>query len=87
MPTPRLAGPRIAYTVAAATLLIVAAGSLTVARVAVIGLAALALAAAVHRFVSPQAKALAIRRRSYDIAVLVTFAAVLGYLGLTTPLG
>lgn len=66
---------------------IVGLGLMTTMRTGVLLLALFALAGAVARIVLPATAVFAVRRRAVDVTVLLVLAGVLGYLGLTTPLG
>jgi len=80
-------------TVAAATtsLVVVCAivlyGTFVDVQVAVLALAGVALVAAVLRMVVKTGRTFTVRRRAIDVPILLGFAAVLTFLGLTTPLG
>lgn len=80
-------------TVAAATsaLLVVSAivayGALMDVQIAVLMLAGLAVIAAVLRMVVKTGQTFTVRRRAIDVPILLGFAAMLAFLGLTTPLG
>lgn len=80
-------------TVAAATsalvvvCAIVAYGAVGSVRIAVFMLAGLAVIAAVLRMVVKTGQTFTVRRRAIDVPILVGFAVVLTFLGLTTPLG
>lgn len=80
-------------TVAAATsaLLVVTAiviyGALVDVQIAVLMLAGLAAIAGVLRMVVKTGQTFTVRRRAIDVPILLGFAAVLTFLGLTTPLG
>lgn len=80
-------------TVAAATsaLLVVSAivayGALMDVQIAVLMLAGLAVIAAVLRMVVKTGQTFTVRRRAIDVPILLGFAAMLTFLGLTTPLG
>jgi hypothetical protein len=71
----------------AAGLAIIAFGVFVNARAAVLLLAAFAIAGAVARQVTPEARAFAVRSRVVDVTVLGSLGAVLGVLGMTTTLG
>jgi len=86
--------PRIPLTtVAAATTALLAATALVLfgafvdVQVAVFLLAGLAVAGAVLRLVVKTGKTFTVRRRATDVPILLGFAVVLTFLGLTTPLG
>lgn len=80
-------------TVAAATsaLLVVTAivmyGAVVDVQIAVLMLAGLAAIAGVLRMVVKTGQTFTVRRRAIDVPILLGFAAVLTFLGLTTPLG
>lgn len=82
--------PRISVTVAVAALAgvlgLVLLGMGTTMRLAVLALALYLCAGAVARVLLPASRTLAVRRRAVDVAVLLTLAAALVFLGLTTPL-
>ncbi|WP_297081684.1 DUF3017 domain-containing protein [uncultured Demequina sp.] len=77
----------VAIAVVAVVAAIVAFGALVSVQAAVLLLAGLTFLGAAARLALPAARVFAVRRRAVDVVVLLAFAAVLGYLGLTTPLG
>ncbi|WP_062305089.1 hypothetical protein [Demequina subtropica] len=80
--TPR----RLAYVLVVAVVAIALSGLLIGVGRAVLALAVFAAAGAVARIVTPVQGAFRVRRRAIDVGVLVVFALVLAFLGLTTPL-
>lgn len=66
---------------------VVAYGAFVDVQVAVLVLAGLAVVGAVLRMVVKTGRTFTVRRRAIDVPILLTFAAVLTFLGLTTPLG
>lgn len=86
--------PRIPLTsvAAASTALVVVCalvlvGAFVDVRVAVFALAGLAVVGAVLRMVVKTGRTFTVRRRAIDVPILLGFAVVLTFLGLTTPLG
>ncbi|WP_062463258.1 hypothetical protein [Demequina soli] len=77
----------VAVAVTVAVVAIALSGLVVGVRVAVLGLAVFAAAGAVARVVTPIGRSFSVRRRAIDVTVLAVFALVLGFLGLTTPLG
>ena len=80
-------------TVAAATTALVMVGAVVTygalvdVQVAVLVLAGLAVVAAALRMVVKTGRTFTVRRRAIDVPILLGFAAVLAFLGLTTSLG
>ncbi|WP_062311975.1 hypothetical protein [Demequina rhizosphaerae] len=77
----------LAVGVTVAVVAIALSGLIVGVDIAVLALAAFAAAGAVARIVTPVGRAFEVRRRAIDVGVLAFLAAVLAFLGLTTPLG
>ncbi|MDN4471603.1 hypothetical protein [Demequina zhanjiangensis] len=77
---------RIAVLTLIGMAIVVASSLLVGSMVAVLLMAAACAGGAIARIVLPVESAFAVRRRAVDVAVMVTFAAALGFLGLTAPL-
>ena len=87
MNEPELTPGAVALAVLLAALGLLAVTVLVSPRAGILALAAFALAGAGARVLAPRKRAFAVRRRAIDVTVLAVFGLVLGYLGLTTPLG
>ncbi|WP_062380475.1 hypothetical protein [Demequina pelophila] len=77
---------RVALGAGIAVVAIALSGLVVGVDVAAIALGVFAGAGAVARVVLPMERAFTIRRRAIDVAVLTVLAAILLFLGLTTPL-
>ena len=82
---PRMTRAVMATAVAAVGLMLVVAVAYSV-KVAVLGMALIALLAALMRAFAPTRWAFGVRRRVVDIAVLLVLGGALAVLGLTTVL-
>lgn len=65
---------------------LITVGAMVSVPVATVTLAVVAVVGAVLRIVLPAGVAFSVRRRSIDVVMMLVLAAVLLYLGLTTPL-
>jgi len=81
-----LTSPRVAALVLGAVLVLVGVAVVASAQAAIVGMSVFAFAGALARTRTPLRRAFVVRRRFTDVTVLVVFAVVLAYLGLTTPL-
>ena len=77
----------VATAVAVTVCAVVVLGAVVSVQAAVLVLAGVAFVGAAARLAMRATRVFAVRRRAVDVMVLLSFAVVLAYLGLTTPLG
>lgn len=87
MPQTPLTTAAVAVAVLSAVAGAVTLGAVVSVQAGVLVLAGIAFLGAAARLALPATRVFTVRRRAVDVAIMLSFAAALAFLGLTTPLG